>query len=60
MRVKVWIETDKVGSRCEEVIEVDDDASDDTVEEHARETAYQFVSWSYERLTQPRFRKVLT
>lgn len=42
------IGTNKVGSDCEFEFEVDDDATEDEIEDAAREAAFQNVEWNYE------------
>ena len=46
-KVKGFIETDKVGSRCGFEFEVEDDATGAEIEEYAREAAFELIEWSY-------------
>lgn len=41
------ISTNKFGSECEFEFETEDDATDDQIEELAREVAFEKIEWSY-------------
>lgn len=43
-----YIETDKVGSTCNFEFEVENDATEEEIEEIAREEAFSLIEWSYE------------
>ena len=43
-----YIETNKVGSTCNFEFEVEDDATEEAIEEIAKETAFNLIEWSYE------------
>ena len=45
-----YIRTDKVGSECAYEFEVEDNASEDEIEECAREAAFDLVEWNYEQV----------
>ena len=49
-RYKVWISTNKVGSKCQDEIEIEDGASEQEIEQEAREAAFQYLDWGYERI----------
>lgn len=47
MKIKVWSETGLVGGDREEIIEVDDDATADQIEEEAREWFFNYHSYGW-------------
>lgn len=49
---KGYIKTDKVGSRCEFEFEVEDDASEEEIDEVARDVAFDRIEWFYEEARQ--------
>lgn len=54
MRVKYWISTNKIGSKCEDVVEFGDDEwnemTEEDREEAMKELAFNHIEWSYEAL----------
>ena len=46
-KITVYIETACVGSRCEDEFEVDDDATEEEIEETAKEIAFDMLNWGY-------------
>ena len=46
-RIEVYVSTGKVGSRCSEVIEVEDDMSDDEIDEQAKDAMFNLIEWSW-------------
>lgn len=46
------ISTNKVGSECSFEFEADDDATEDQIEELAREAAFDWIDWNYEEVKQ--------
>lgn len=52
IRVKVWIETDKVGSKCIDYLEYDEEEwesmSERERDEDCREVAFQMGEWGYQ------------
>lgn len=46
--VRGWVETRMVGSRCEFEFEVEDDATDEEIDEYARDVMFDCVEWSFE------------
>lgn len=48
MRVfKGKISTDKIGSTCEFEFEVEDTATDDEIEQAARDAAFEHIEWNF-------------
>lgn len=48
-KIKVsWTSTDAVNVRGQDVIEVADDATEDEIEEAARDVAFEHLDWWYE------------
>lgn len=50
MKIRVFVETNKVGSECEEIVDVDDDLGPNALEETAREVMFNMISWGFERV----------
>lgn len=54
IKIKVWIRTNKVGSKCEDTIEFDkedwESMSDDEKEEVCRDTAFNMGDWGFEEI----------
>jgi hypothetical protein len=50
----VSVETGNVGSRCATEMEVEDDATDDEIDEQAREVMFSMISWSWENAPEKR------
>lgn len=42
--------TSKVGSKCKETIEVEDDCTEEEIEELAREVMFNMIEWGYEEV----------
>ena len=49
-KFKGHIQTDIVGSTCKFEFEVEDDATEEQIEEIAREHAFDRVNWGYEEV----------
>ena len=49
-KFKVTIETNLVGSECEDFIEVDDNATEKEIEEEAYQCAMNMCEWNYEEV----------
>lgn len=47
---KGFIRTDAVGSECEFEFEVEDNATDDEVEQEAKQAAFDCVEWNYQEV----------
>ena len=47
-KIKVWWDTDFVGSDGFDEIEVEDNATDDEIEEIAKDVAFNHFSWGWE------------
>jgi hypothetical protein len=54
---KVWINTDKVGSKCEDIVEIDEETLDELeddearleyIEHECREVAFNMMEWGFE------------
>lgn len=50
MKYKVWASTSIVGSDIYEEIELDDDLTEDEVEDALYEAIMQYVDWGYKKL----------
>ncbi len=48
-RITVTVRTNKVGSKCETWIEVEDDAEDAEIEELARDAMYEMIEWNWRK-----------
>lgn len=49
MKVRVWVSMNLVGCvRCDE-IEVDDNATEEEVEESVRDWMFEHIEWGYDR-----------
>ena len=52
MKIRVWVATGKVGSKCETTLEVDPDAwhdlSEEEQEEEMQEAMFQMIEWGWE------------
>jgi hypothetical protein len=46
-RYIVYASTNKVGSECTDEIEVDDDATEEEIEEAARDVAFNMIEWGW-------------
>lgn len=45
MKVRVWIETKKIGSTCEDIFELE---ADDDLEDICRDVAFEYIEWGYD------------
>jgi hypothetical protein len=50
MKIKVYVETNSVGSRCEHTIEVDDDLTEEEILQEAKDAMYEMIEWGFEVL----------
>lgn len=50
MQVRIWGGTDFVGSTIEDVIDLDDNLSDEEIEKEAYDAVMEHVEWGYERM----------
>ncbi len=48
MKIKVYVSTDRVGSKDERTIEVEDDFDETEIEETARQTMFEMINWGWE------------
>lgn len=46
-RIRVYVTTGFVGCGREEIIEVEDDCSDEEIEEFAREVMFSMIEWGW-------------
>ena len=49
-KIKLWVETGYVGANYEEIIEVDDDATDEEIDEEARMFLFDNISYGYQEV----------
>lgn len=49
-KFKGEINTNKVGSQCEFEFEVEDDATEEEIEEEARQSAFEYVDWYFDEI----------
>lgn len=47
MKITVYVATDKIGSRCEDEFECEEDLTDDEIEELAKDVMYNMMSWGW-------------
>lgn len=51
-KFRVWVSTDKVGSKCEDTHEIDDEdfqsMSENDVEQAMQEVMFNMIEWSFE------------
>lgn len=45
--VQGYIQTNKIGSECQFEFDVEDDATEEEIEEMAKDAAFQHIEWSY-------------
>lgn len=50
MRIEVFVETNRVGSRVTDVIEVDDDATESDIDAIAQQQMFEMISWGWKKL----------
>lgn len=50
MKIKVYASTSKLGSKVERVIEVEDDATDEMIDESATDTMHELIQWGWDRV----------
>ena len=51
-KFKVRVKTDVSGSECEDEILVPDNASDEFIEQEAKEAAMNMIEWNYEEVNE--------
>jgi hypothetical protein len=49
-KIKVLVRTDKHGSECSDEFEIEADATDEEIEEAAKEVVWNMAEWHWERL----------
>lgn len=50
MKIRVWAHTDIAGSMTEDVIEVEDDLTEEQIDEEARDYIFNFVEWGWDEV----------
>lgn len=45
--IRVYVSTNKVGSQCETSFQVEDNLSDEEIEEFAKEAMFDLIEWNY-------------
>ncbi len=50
MKIKVSVSTRLVGSKVTEIIELDDDMSEDELEDIGQQTMFDMIDWNWERV----------
>jgi hypothetical protein len=48
VQIKVWVATNKVGSRSEDIIDVPDDATEEEIEKAACEAMLNMIIWNFD------------
>lgn len=51
MKIKVSVATSKVGSKCEETLELDDDCTEEEIEECAKDAMFQMINWDWQKVS---------
>lgn len=49
MIIVVSVSTNKIGSKCTDEFEIEDDAAEDDIEEAARECMFNMIEWNYKK-----------
>lgn len=54
MKIRVWVRTNRVGSKCERVVDIDDaewaEMSEQEREDYAKQIMGDMMEWNYEEL----------
>jgi len=50
MKIKVTVGTKKIGSECDRIIDVDDDATEEEIEQIAQETMWELIEFGWKRI----------
>jgi len=50
MKIEVYVSTNRVGSKCSTIIEIDDDSTPEQIEEIAGETKDKLVEWGWKQV----------
>lgn len=53
MKVRVWVCTDVVGSKTEDVIELPDEMTEEEIEKEAYDYIMDFIDWGYKKVEEP-------
>jgi hypothetical protein len=46
-RIRVYVTTNRVGSKVERIFEVEDDCSEQEIEEFAKDSMFEMIEWGY-------------
>lgn len=46
-KIRVWVATRKIGSKCETTFEIEDDATEDEITEVAQEAMWDMIEWDW-------------
>ncbi len=46
-KIKIYASTGKVGSKIEDVIEIEDDTTEEEIEEMAKDWLFNTIDWGY-------------
>jgi hypothetical protein len=46
-KYRVYIQTNKVGSECSDIFEMEDDATEAEIENEAKEIAFNMIEWGF-------------
>lgn len=52
MKIYVWLETGFAGQNYEDTFEINDDATEEEIEEAAKRVAFDRIDWGYKVLEQ--------
>ena len=50
MKIRVWVSTNKINSKCVREIEIDDDTIDSDIEQIAEDTKNEMTEWNWEKI----------
>jgi hypothetical protein len=51
MKIKVYVSTNKINSKCERIIEIEEPrSSEEEIEQIARETMFEMIEWNWEEI----------
>lgn len=49
-KIKVTVQTQKVGSKCEITFEIEDDATEEEIEEVAMASMFDMIDWTWQEV----------
>lgn len=50
MKIRVYVSTNYVGSECSDELEVDDDCTDDDLDDIARDWMFEQIEWGWDKV----------